>query len=45
MSNQEKMSRVAEARGLAKWFKIELTISIFGHTLLHWVYPPQNEED
>lgn len=43
MSTEEKAIKVEQARGLAKWFRVELTISIFGHDILHWVYPPENE--
>ena len=45
MSREEKSNAIAQARGLSKWFKVELTISIFGHTILHWIYPPQASED
>lgn len=31
------------AKKLSKFFKIELTISIFGKVIVNWVYPPQNE--
>ena len=40
---QEQKEMLSKARGLAKFFKIELTISIFGHVVINWVYPPQNE--
>lgn len=43
MSTEERNIKIEQASKLAKWFKIELTISIFGHTILHWVYPPENE--
>lgn len=44
MSEATKAAHVNEAKGLAKWFKVEFTISIFGHVILHWEYPPQGEE-
>lgn len=43
MSTEDKAIKVEQAKGLAKWFRVELTISIFGHEILHWVYPPENE--
>lgn len=45
MSNSEKVAKVAQARILAKWFKIEFTLSLFGKVILHWVYPPQVNDD
>lgn len=45
MTVAEKNVEVKAAKRLSKWFKVELTISMFGHVLLHWVYPPQKEED
>lgn len=38
---QQELQRTASK--LAKFFKIELTITIFGKVICHWVYPPQNE--
>lgn len=45
MSQDEKVAKVAQARYLAKWFKIEFTLSLFGKVILHWVYPPQSNDD
>lgn len=45
MSTQEKIALVNSAKGLAKWFKIELKISVLGHVIVHWIYPPQAAED
>lgn len=45
MSEQQKTQAVNEAKGLAKWFKIELKISIFGHTIFNWTWPPQSADD
>lgn len=42
-TQQEQKEMTTQASKLAKWFKIELTISIFGHVIVHWVYPPQND--
>ena len=39
--DQEKMAKAATK--LAKWFKIEITISIFDHTIVKWTYPPQKD--
>lgn len=43
MSTEERNIKVEQAKGLAKWFRVELSISIFGHTILHWIYPPEAE--
>lgn len=45
MSEETKAAKVEQARGLAKWFKLEITLSIFGHTVFHWVYPPKKSDD
>lgn len=45
MLPQEKTALVNSAKGIAKWFKIELKISVLGHTIIHWVYPPQANDD
>lgn len=44
MSTEERQIKVEQASKLAKWFRVEFSISIFGHTILHWVYPPENEQ-
>lgn len=44
ISTEEKQAAVNEARGLAKWFKIELKISLFGHVIFNWTWPPQADE-
>lgn len=43
MSTTEKVEKVAAARGLSKWFKLEITLSMFGKVIFHWVYPPQSD--
>lgn len=42
MSTTEKVEKVEVARNLSKWFKLEITLSMFGKVIFHWVYPPQN---
>lgn len=44
MNNATKAAAVKEAKGLAKWFKIELKISLFGQVIFSWVWPPQADE-
>lgn len=41
MSDNEITAKVEQARGLAKWFKLEITLSVLDHVIFHWVYPPQ----
>ena len=41
---KKELKAVNEAKGLAKWLKIELKISIFGVTVIEWVYPPQSSK-
>lgn len=40
---REQKELQTNAKRIAKFFKIEITISIFGQTIIHWVYPPQND--
>lgn len=44
MSTLEKVASVQAARGLSKFFKLEITLSMFGKVIFHWVYPPQNSD-
>ena len=44
ITETEKETFKKEAKRLSKWFQIDVTISILGHVLIHWVYPPQNNE-
>lgn len=41
MSNEEKQIKVEQANKLAKWFKIHIEISIFGHVIFEKTWPPQ----
>ena len=43
-TKEEKKEMTTAALKLAKWFKIELTISIFDKVIIHWIYPPQKDE-
>ena len=40
---QEQKEMEKQAKGLARFFKIELTISIFDHVIVKWTYPPKEE--
>lgn len=42
---ENEKSRVFVASKLAKWFSVDLTISIFGHPIVEWHFPPQNERN
>ena len=39
-----KENVIGKAKRLSRWFEIDLTISIFGVQILHWHYPPQENE-
>lgn len=43
MTRQERneAALVSQAKGLAKWLSIDLTIKIFGYVLLEYHFPPQ----
>lgn len=42
MSIEEKNIKVEQASKLAKWFKISIEISIFGHVIFSKTWPPQD---
>lgn len=42
MSTEEKEVKVEQASKLAKWFKISIEISIFGHVIFSKTWPPQD---
>ena len=44
IDNATKNAAIKEAKGLAKWFKIELKISLFGQVIFDWTWPPQADE-
>ena len=44
ITETEKKQLTTDATRISKWFKIEVSISIFGKVILHWVYPPQKGE-
>lgn len=41
MSIEEKQIKIEQANKLAKWFKIYIEISIFGHVIFSKTWPPQ----
>lgn len=45
MSITEQKEITKKVKNFSKYFKIEVKISIFGQPIIHWVYPPQKEED
>lgn len=42
MSIEEKKVKIEQANKLAKWFKISIEISIFGHVIFSKTWPPQD---
>lgn len=42
MSAEEEKTKVEQASSLAKWFKISIEISIFGHVIFSKTWPPQD---
>ena len=42
MSTEDKQIKVEQASKLAKWFKISIEISIFGHVIFSKTWPPQD---
>lgn len=41
MSEQSKQEVIASAESLVPFFSIDLTISIFGHVIFQWHFPPK----
>lgn len=41
MSEQQQNQLSTRAKSLGTWLGIELKITLFGATVLHWKYPPQ----
>ena len=42
MSTKEKEVNIEQASNLAKWFKISIEISIFGHVIFSKTWPPKD---
>ena len=42
LNDSQKIEKISEAKGLAKWFSVEITLKIFGQVIWHWVFPPQD---
>lgn len=37
----ERTNAVKEAKGLSKWLSVKVEISIFGHVIWSYQYPPE----
>lgn len=44
MAIEQQKEAVTTAKGLANWFKVEITISLFGQQIFHWVIPPEKNK-
>lgn len=44
MAIEQQKEAIASAKSWAKWFKIEITISLFGQQIIHWVIPPEEKK-
>lgn len=44
MAIEQQREAVASAKSWAKWFKVEITISLFGQQIIHWVIPPEEKK-
>lgn len=42
MSDPEKNHLVDSAKGLSKWFRIEIKISVLGTVIFHKIFPPES---
>lgn len=43
MTAEIRNEKINEARGLAKWFSVDITIKIFGVTIWEYHFPPKND--
>lgn len=41
MPDSLREQKVSEAKGLAKWFSVDVTIKIFGVTIWEYHFPPK----
>lgn len=44
MDNQKKIEIVSEAKGLSKWFAVDVVIKIFNFTIWEFHFPPKTTE-
>lgn len=44
MSTAEKVTKISDARLLARFFELEITLSMFGKVILHYVFPPKDSK-
>ena len=42
MSTEERKIKVEQAKGLARWFKIHIEISLFDNVIWSKTWPPQD---
>ena len=42
MDKQSQQCIVNDAKGLAKWFAVDITIKVFGVTIWEYHFPPKN---
>lgn len=45
LTENEQKKVVNEAKGIADWFEVDFTISIFGHPIISWHYPPRRSRE
>lgn len=35
---------ITKVKSWANWFKVEITISLFGQEIIHWIIPPKEDK-
>ena len=45
MSEKVKQTLISDAKGLAKWFSVDISIKMFGQTIWEFHFPPKSEKD
>lgn len=43
MSEKTKQTLIADGKGLAKWFSVDISIKMFGQTIWEYHFPPKSE--
>ena len=41
---KERVEKVDQAKGLARWFSVDVKIAIFGVTIWEYHFPPKNND-
>ena len=43
LTDEQKNDAVQSAKGIAKWFSLDITIRVFDHVIWSWHFPPSTK--